>query len=54
MSRVCQAGMGGAMNQEERQSIPPEEHPEHKLRHALMLIGALLLLAEAVKYLMAM
>lgn len=44
--------MVGQVN--ERQSIPPEEHPENKLRHVMMLVGTLLLLAEAVKYLMAM
>lgn len=44
----------------ERESIPPEEpledhHEEpHNLRHALMLVGCLILLAETVKFLMSM
>lgn len=33
---------------------PQEEHPEHKLRHALMLIGTLICLAKLVHCLMAM
>lgn len=44
----------------ERESIPPEElsedhHEErHTVRHALMLVGCLILLAETVKFLMSM